>query len=184
MARSPKPAPAVDRASLEAAALAYLERYASSAENLRRVLVRRIRRAAHLDDTVDADAALIHVDALVERYTSARLVDDDAYARGRAASLSRRGESLRGIRAKLQAKGVGQGEVRTALDALTEGSSEADVELASAWKIARKRRLGPFRDEAQRAERRDKDIAALMRRGFGYGVAARVIRAHPDEAPQ
>lgn len=184
MARSPKTPPAIDPASLEAAALAYLERYASSAENLRRVLVRRIRRAAHLDDTFDSEAALAHVDVLVERYTAARLVDDDTYARGRAASLSRRGESLRGIRAKLQAKGVGQAEVRTALDALTEGSSEAEVELRSAWQIARKRRLGPFRDEAQRAERRDKDIAALMRRGFGYGVAARVIRAHPDEAPR
>jgi regulatory protein len=56
-------------ASLEAAALRYLERYASSAENLRRVLLRRVRRA----DAGEDGAAL--VEALVERFRAACILD-------------------------------------------------------------------------------------------------------------
>lgn len=188
----------LDRAALEAAALAYLERYATSAENLRRVLVRRVRTHAHRmarvavaprpeDEALEAPDLMLVIDELVERYTGARLIDDDAYARGRAASLHRRGESMRGIRAKLQAKGVGEQDVRQAITALTEGSQEPgsveQLELAAAWRIAQKRRLGPYRDDPQaRAERRDKDIAALMRRGFSYSIAERVIRAPSTDA--
>ena len=50
--RQAAPAP-VDRALLEKWALAYLERYASSAENLRRVLQRRVWRRARGDGAAD-----------------------------------------------------------------------------------------------------------------------------------
>jgi regulatory protein len=50
--------------------------------------------------------------------------------------------------------------------------------LAAAAAYARRRRLGPFRRvPEERAERRQKDLAALARRGFGYGVAKQVIDA-------
>ena len=61
---------------------------------------------------------------------------------------------------------------------------EAEVEvenldLAAAFKLARKRRLGPFRepDSEVRAERREKDLATLARAGFSYDVAQQVIDA-------
>jgi regulatory protein len=72
---------------LERWALHYLGRYASSAENLRRVLTRRVRRRA--PDAVPAAAALI--EALVVRYRESGLLDDAAYAAARVQSLHRRG---------------------------------------------------------------------------------------------
>jgi len=42
---------------------------------------------------------------------------------------------------------------------------------------ARRRRLGPYRMPEVRAERRDKDLAALARAGFDYDTARRVIEA-------
>src|SRR5258707_41255 len=88
-------------------ALHYLGRYASSAENLRRVLMRRVRR--HSPKTAHEVSALI--DALVARYRASGLLDDAAYAAGRVQSLHRRGDSLQAIRARLTAKGVAASDV-------------------------------------------------------------------------
>ncbi len=40
---------------------------------------------------------------------------------------------------------------------------------------ARKRRLGPYGNPGAREDRREKDLAALGRKGFGYDMARRVI---------
>ena len=93
---------------LERWALDYLGRYASSAENLRRVLI-AARPAAFSRGCVSRSAALI--DALVARYRESGLLDDAAYAAGRVQSLHRRGDSLRAIRARLAAKGVAAADV-------------------------------------------------------------------------
>src|SRR5271169_3849715 len=95
----------IDGALIERWALTYLGRFASTAENLRRVLSRRARRGLGEDrERVAAAAALI--DALVARYRVSGLVDDAAYAAGRARARLRRGQSLRTIRGGLAAKGV------------------------------------------------------------------------------
>ena len=95
----------IDRALIERWALAYLERYASSAENLRRVLLRRVRRRAGGDEAALRDAAA-PIDALILRYREAGLVDDAVYAAARARSGMQRGQSLRRIAQGLRAKGV------------------------------------------------------------------------------
>ena len=55
----------------------------------------------------------------------------------------------------------------------------------TALRYARRRRLGPYRPDGERAERRARDLAALDRQGFGYAVACRVIDAEDlDELEQ
>ena len=158
----------VDRALIERWALAYLGRFASSAENLRRVLLRRVRRRLPEDREAAAEAARV-VDDLVARYRETGLVDDAAYAAGRARARLRRGQSLRTIRAGLAAKGVAGELAAAAIDALKE---EGDPDLAAAITFARRRRLGPF----GRSERgRDKDLAAFARAGFTRAVAEAVL---------
>src|SRR3954454_5000999 len=67
----------IDPALIENWALSYLGRFASSAENLRRVLRRRGRRRAGTEAARAADAP---IDALIARYLAAGLLDDAAYA--------------------------------------------------------------------------------------------------------
>jgi len=55
-----------------------------------------------------------------------------------------------------------------------------DPNLAAAAAYARRRRLGPFRRPDQRDEKRDKDLAALARQGFGYDTATRIIDSDLD----
>src|SRR5258708_19115108 len=69
----------IDRAQLEKWALFYLERYASSAENLRRVLQRRVRRRLGGDDEGVRTAGAL-IEALVARHRAAGLLYHAAYA--------------------------------------------------------------------------------------------------------
>ena len=161
---------------LENAALHYLGRFASSAENLRRVLMRKVDRSARAHGTDRAEGSA-QVESLIRRFARSGLVDDAAYARARAASLARRGASARLIRAKLAEKGVGPDAVAAALAALADDGG--DAELRAAVNLARRRRLGPFRATKGRPAKgeREKALAALARAGFSYDVAKRVIDA-------
>lgn len=175
MARRPRKATAH---SLENAALAYLGRFASSAENLRRVLMRRVERSARVHGTDRGEGAAI-VAALIERYQRAGLLNDAAYAEGRAASLHRRGLALGRIGARLAEKGVAREDIAAALAKLAECAP--DVELAAALHLARRRRLGPYRRPEERAAKRERDLAAMGRAGFSYDLARRVIDAETAE---
>src|SRR5207253_1224007 len=101
-----KPEPSVDLRLIEEWALAYLGRYASSAEHLRQVLLRRARRKLGPGTRIDA-ALTASITALITRYRTAGLLDDAAYAAGRARHDLARGRSLRRIAAGLTAKGIG-----------------------------------------------------------------------------
>jgi regulatory protein len=87
--------------------------------------------------------------------------------------------SLRGIRTRLRAKGVPSEIVDQALENLAEERDEPDLDAAVAY--ARKRRLGPYRIQGARADNRERDLAALGRRGFSYGTALKVVDAESAE---
>ncbi len=164
----------VTPALLEKAAFSYLARYAAPAAHLARLLRARVERSARVHGT-DPQAGRQAVEALIRRLVERGLLDDASYARARVASLFRRGESLLAIRRRLAAKGVGRDDIAPALAALSDEVAEPD--LAAALTLARRRRLGPFRPAAERAERRERDLAALSRRGFDFETARRVVDA-------
>jgi regulatory protein len=174
--RGPRP---VTPERLEQIALFYLERFASSSDNLRRVLARRVERSARAHGT-DREAGLAAVAALVARLQAAGLLDDRRYAEAKAASLQRRGRPLGAIRRELARRGVGRDDIESAAAALAEAEPEPD--LAAAIALARRRRLGPWRPEAARAESRSRDLAALGRAGFDYDTARRVVDAPDPES--
>lgn len=158
---------------LERWALGYLGRYASSAENLRRVLMRRARRHA----PAAAQQAGVLIEAIVTRYRESGLLDDAAYAAGRVDSLHRRGDSLRMIRARLAAKGVAAADAANAVSGLRDKAPDPD--LAAACAFARRRRLGPFR---RGAADRQRELAAFARAGFSRRIAEAVLACGDIEA--
>ncbi len=172
-------APRVTPEALTRAAHHYLERYATSVENLRRVLQRRVARAARLGE-VDEAAAVEAIEAILARLTEVGVLDDRAYAAARARSLHRRGASARAIRARLTRTGVDPDLLGPAIEARSAGPG--DAELLAALAFARRRRLGPYRSQSERAARRARDLAALARQGFDYDVALKVIDAPDGEA--
>lgn len=159
---------------LRAWSLHYLERYASSAAHLRRLLARKVARSAAAHGTDEAEG-LRAADALIAELQRLGLLDDVAYAEGRARALHRRGQSARAIRAALRQRGVPGEIVDGALAALSEQAAEPD--LAAALAYARRRRIGPYRSGPADPEARERELAALGRRGFSYETARRVVEA-------
>jgi regulatory protein len=161
---------------LENAALHYLKRYAATQSQLKRVLVRKVDKSlkCHGGDRAEA---LGWVDALLAQLLRNGLLNDEAYAGMKAHSLRTSGRSARMITQKLRMKGVAADVVAQKLaDATAELSEE---EAARIW--ARKKRLGPFRTDARsRQDNRQRDLAALARAGFSFGIAKKVIDAAPE----
>ncbi|HYD29662.1 MAG TPA: RecX family transcriptional regulator [Azospirillaceae bacterium] len=178
--RPRKPPKRVTAPYLEAAALHYLERFAASTAGLRRVLMAKVDRSAHAHGTNREDGARI-IEDLIRKFQRLGYLNDAEFARARAASLHRRGASTRAIREKLATKGVDSDAVDAALAEVAQ-DTDGEVDVAAAVALARRRRLGPFRDPAKRDELRDKDLAALARAGFSYDIARRVVDADdPDD---
>lgn len=174
MAGKPDPKlPTIER--LTRSAVHYLERYSSSESNLRKVLERRVLKACHHHGRDPADFAEM-IETVVGKCTGSGLVNDRTYAETKMASLRRRGGSRRKIEAQLAHKGVDRETIQSVLDM----GNVPEEEAAAVY--ARRRRLGPYRNVADRQARREKDLAAMCRAGFSFDIAARVIDgANEDE---
>ena len=163
---------------LQNAATLYLERYPATAEGLRRVLARRVRRAEMREAPV-MDNVKQAIDAIVARFVEAGVIDDKAFAQTKARALHRRGTSTKLTRNRLQMAGVDAATLDKAMAALDQ---ELDTdprrrEWRAAVALARRRRLGPYRPDKDRRDRRNRDLAAMARAGFDYDVARKVIDA-------
>lgn len=175
-----KPPSKITPSYLENAALHYLERFASSSANLRRVLMRKVDRSlAHWGG--EREVLAQQVDGTIAKLARLGYLNDAAYAEQKVRALHRQGKAGRVIRQALAAKGVAPDLAGQALGALAEDVAEPD--LAAAIRLAQKRRLGPFRAEG-RAEMRQKDLATLARAGFDFDTARRVIEGEAEELEQ
>ncbi len=159
-------------------ALGYLARYAASRATVARYLHRRVENA---EASGRAQVVPEEIGPLLDDLERLGLIDDDAFARTKGGSLSRRGYSARGLAARLKEAGVDEAPVQGALEALED---EGDSDLKRAWRYAKRRRIGPYRPSSERVERRMRDLAALARRGFDLQIAKAVIDAvEADDSP-
>lgn len=167
----------VNPQSLERWAVRHLDRYSSSASNLRSVLLRRIRRVEQAQDESFPEASS-WIDATVADLVARGYLDDRKYARSLATNMRERGNSARRIESQLSSKGVSRALAREIVDEV----SGAGGEIAAALRYAKRRRLGPYRlDLETRKERRERDLSALGRSGFSYDIASRIIEAEDPE---
>jgi regulatory protein len=147
---------------------------------LRQTLKRRVDKRCRLRGE-EAGAFAEAIEATVARAVSAGLVDDARFTAGRLAALRRRGASARALSAKLAAKGVSREQVASAMEAEREtADADVDLEAEAARAYARRRRLGPWRRPGTREAHRDRDLAAMARAGFPYGLGRQVIEADLD----
>ncbi|GAB4189654.1 MAG: regulatory protein RecX [Thalassobaculales bacterium] len=157
-------------AGLEKAALSYLERYAASTVQLRRVLERRVMRAAAAG--LDTGQAAGWIAAILAKLARAGYLDDARFAAARAGSLHRQGRPAARIRQDLAARGVAAEQIDDALALLAADGGE---DIAAARAFARRRRLGPWRSGPGGPERLRRELAALGRAGFSYEVARQAL---------
>ena len=166
--------PPPDAASLREAALRYLGRYASTEAGLRKTLNRRIDNWAWLHPDRDETAAAKRaVPEIVAKMVELGLINDAAFAESRARRLALSGRSRLAITADLAAKGIGAVLTKATLP------RDNDAELAAALILTRKRRIGPFRNNA---ENQNKELGIMARAGFPRDIASRALAMTPDDA--
>lgn len=164
-AKRHKPRP-LDPRRLEELALAYVARFATTQAKLRAYLQRKLReRGWDAEDEPDFDE-------LVERYVGLGYVDDESWARMKAASLLSRGYGARRV-----GEALGQAGVDEHLRAKMR-PDEVD-ERQAALALAKRRRLGPFARHETDRPTREKHLAAMLRAGHRLEIARRIVEA-PD----
>lgn len=160
----------MSRQRLKNIGLYYLQRFESSTDNLRQVLQRRVFDYARQVPDFNKAEALLWIEELLEEFKHFNYLNDERYAKFKIQSYLAAGKPERYIKIKLRQKGIAENDV----DKLIAEEEYNPKEMA--YKLARKKRIGPFRpDEESRNLNKQKDMATLMRAGFDYDVVCEVI---------
>lgn len=138
-------------------ALFYLERYDTTAEKLKTVLLRRIQKNIPQDEPIPAEVYQ-WIQQIVSDCQNFGYVNDSRYAGNLVRHLTEQGKSTRFIRQKLSMAGVDEQIIQAVLTSCND--------YESAQIFARKRRLGTDYQ---------KDMAKLARAGFSYEIAKKVL---------
>lgn len=168
------PRPVTER-SLQWHSKRHLERYIASAEQLRRVLMRRVNRRLRAFPDEDRSVLTALVDTEVQRCMEQGFLNDERVADLWVEQLRNRGDSQLSIQQKLRQKGIASEVVQQALSKRDE-STAGDAALLCAIAYARRRGLGPFRRDASlREPKKKKDMAAMMRAGHSYDHIRQIL---------
>lgn len=160
----------LDAAALEALALAYVGRFATSRARLVAYLERKLGERGWADEAAPAPRAV------AERLAALRYVDDAAYAAMKSGAMQSRGLGTRRIAQALRQDGI---------DEALSGDAAPDARgrWAAAERLARRKRIGPFSAKAPDKAVREKQLAAFLRAGHDLDLARRWVDAAPGVLP-
>ncbi len=180
---SPRVAKKITATYLHNAGLYYLQRFAASTAQFRRIMQRKIDKSCRDHPEQSPEECRSLLETLIETFQRSGLLNDDIYATGAIRSLRQRGLSTRAIMAKMTVKGIPAALVKKTLDEI-DGDRGADANMVAALKHARRRRIGPFLppDKPLAEGARDKQLAAMARAGFEFSTAQKALSMDKDEA--
>jgi regulatory protein len=159
--------------SLREAAVGYALSYSATVAKLRQVMDRKVQRYCQkTGETPETFQAWL--DAAVGYCVEKGYVDDAAFAERYVELAQEQGKSRRQVQAKLAQRGVDA-------EVVSEQIEEADFDdLAAAEVYARKKRIGKFR-RFDRDDHKDRDLAALGRRGFSYEICRQIVEGEAED---
>lgn len=113
------------------------------------------------------------IEAVVEKLTENRLIDDKRYAQRIAECQSKKSVGIYAVKRKLRAKGISEEDTEAAMEAFDE-DQQREAALETARKLYRKYESLP------RREARAKLSQALARRGFSWDAIESAIETLID----
>ena len=119
------------------------------------------------------------IDTVIMSLEDQKLLSDKYYADAKSKALLKKGYSLNKIRYSLIKKGIDEAYIKGSISKIRE--NESDPDFFSAIKICKKRRIGPCRDDGNRALFYKKDISILARSGFSYELSKRILEIRKDD---
>ena len=155
----------------------YLEKYSPSKQQLRTYLFKKLVKK---NQKITSKKEIFNlIDSVIASLDEQKLLSDKYYSDAKSKAFLKRGYSLNKIRYSLIKKGIDEKYIKASISKIKENESEPD--FFSAIKICKKRRIGPNREESNRALFFKKDISILARSGFSYEISKRVLEIPKEE---
>ena len=158
-------------------ALAYVEKYAPSKQQLRTYLLKKYLKLS-VPNVKKQDVTNL-IDIVLSDLEKNKFINDKFYSVSKAKSMIRRGSSINKIRNYLIGKGVNDEFIKDTVNKINEDNSDQD--FFSAIKICKKKRIGPARIDDNRPLFYKKDIYLLARNGFDFETSKKVMELKKDD---
>ena len=158
-------------------AYSYLDKYSSSKQQLRIYLFKKFLKK---NQKVHNKKELFDlIDTVITTLIDKKFINDKYYSDSKSKIFFRRGYSLNKIRYNLIKKGIDEKYIKSSISRIKE--KELDPDFFSAIKMCKRRRIGPVREEGNRAIYYKKDISILARSGFSYELSKKVLEIPKEE---
>ena len=158
-------------------ALAYVEKYAPSKQQLRTYLLKKYLKLSV--PNVNKQDVTNLIDIVLSDLEKNKFINDKFYSESKAKSMIRRGSSINKIRNYLIGKGVNDEFIKDTVNKINEDNSDQD--FFSAIKICKKKRIGPARIDDNRPLFYKKDISLFARNGFDFETSKKVMELKKDD---
>ena len=158
-------------------ALAYVEKYAPSKQQLKTYLLKKYLRAS-VPNVKKQDMNNL-IDIVLSDLEKNKFVNDKFYSESKAKSMIQRGSSINKIRNYLIGKGINDKFIKETVSKIEDNNSDQD--FFSAIKICKKKRIGPARTEDNRPLFYKKDISLLARNGFDFETSKKVMDIQKED---
>ena len=158
-------------------ALAYVEKYAPSKQQLKTYLLKKYLKIS-VPNVKKQDVNNL-IDIVLSDLEKSKFVNDRFYSESKAKSMIQRGSSINKIRNYLIGKGINDIFIKETLSQIQDNNSDQD--FFSAMKICKKKRIGPARTEDNRSLFYKKDISLLARNGFDFETSKKVMDIEKDD---
>ncbi len=152
-------------------ALAYVEKYAPSKQQLKTYLLKKYLKIS-VSNVKKQDINNL-IDIVLSDLEKSKFVNDKFYSESKAKSMIQRGNSINKIRNYLIGKGINDEFIKETVDKIKYENSDQD--FFSAIKLCKKKRIGPARTEENRSLFYKKDISLLARNGFDFETSKKVM---------
>ena len=158
-------------------ALAYVEKYAPSKQQLKTYLLKKYLKTS-VTNVKKQDVNNL-IDIVLSDLEKNKFVNDKFYSESKAKSMIQRGSSINKIRNYLIGKGINDEFIRETVNQIQDNNSDQD--FFSAIKICKKKRIGPSRTEDNRPLFYKKDISLLARNGFDFETSKKVMDLEKED---
>tara|TARA_B100002051_G_C16355636_1_gene448532 strand:- start:50 stop:613 length:564 start_codon:yes stop_codon:yes gene_type:complete len=158
-------------------ALAYVEKYAPSKQQLKTYLLKKYLKIS-VSNVKKKDVTSL-IDIVLSDLEKSKFINDKFYSESKAKSMIQRGNSINKIRNYLINKGINNEFIKDTVNKITDENSEQD--FFSAIKLCKKKRIGPARIEDNRSLFYKKDISLLARNGFDFETSKKVMEIKKDD---
>ena len=158
-------------------ALAYVEKYAPSRQQLKTYLLKKYLRTS-VPNVKKQDVNNL-IDIVLSDLEKSKFVNDKFYSESKAKSMIQRGSSINKIRNYLIGKGINDKFINETVSKIEDNNSDQD--FFSAIKICKKKRIGPARTEDNRPLFYKKDISLLARNGFDFETSKKVMDIQKED---